>query len=146
MDGISIHTRQRKRHISSKKKEQLLTVHRRESLPQDFSLVGHSALNMTSSLPAIEHTSQGRIQRGIVSQQQNGRHNKLPTILPQLAVEGQRERHTRTASSCHSKVLQPIRKLSQPQQQHCTPVHVPSTSTAGPDPSINITGVPLVSR
>jgi len=100
---------------------------------------------MTSSLPTIVHTSQGRIQRGIVSQQQNGRHNKLPTIVPQLTVEGQRERRTHTASSHHSKVvLQPVRKLSQPQQH--TPVQMPPTNIVSSDPSINITGVPLVSR
>ena len=150
VDGISVHTRQqqrqRRRHNSSKK-EQLLAVHRRkESLPHDFSLIGHSALNMTSSLPTIEHTAQGRIQRGIVSQQQNGCHNKLPTIVPQLAVEGQRERRVHTASSHYSKVvLQPVRKLLQPQQQH-TPVQMPPTNIVSSDPSINITGVPLVSR
>jgi len=142
VDGISIHARQqqrqRRRQSSSKKKEQLLTVHRRESLPQDFSLVGHSALNTTSSLPAVEHTSHGRIQRGIVSQQQNGRHSRLPTILPQLAVEGQRDHYTCVATSRHNKVLQPVRKLSQQQ-------HIPAV-TVSPDPSINITIVPLVSR
>jgi len=148
VDGISVHTRQQqrqRRRCSISKKEQLSTAHRRkESLPQDFSLIGHSALNMTSSLPTIEHTSQGRIQRGVVSQQQNGRHSKLPTIVPQLAVEGQREQHTHTVSSHHSKVvLQPVRKLSQPQKY--TPAQMP-TSIVRPDPSINITGVPLVSR
>ena len=128
VDGISVHTRrhQTRRRSYSKRTEQLNKQSSRESLPQDFSLVGQSALNTTPSISGGNHTA-GRIQRGKVTQ--HGHHPKLPVILPQLVIGSvtdhtQVTHHKPARSSAHKTLL---------------------PSVASPDPSINITGIPIYS-
>lgn len=130
VDGISVHTRrqQTRRRNSLKKKEKLTP--QQESFPQDFSLVGHSALNITPSLTSSGHTTVGRIQRGIVTQ--HGRH--LPVILPQLVI-GSADHHAQAINQHHQR---PTRKVS---------AHLSLPSVVSPDPTIptiNVTGVPIV--
>lgn len=135
VDGISVHSRRHlTRRCSSKKKtEKLNKQTNKQSSFQDFSLVGHSALNLTTSLSGGGHvTAVGRIQRGMVTQ--HGRHQLLPIILPQLVIGSSADYHMQTANHQRQK---PVRKSSK---------HKPLLpSAATPDPSINITGVPISS-
>lgn len=136
VDGISVHSRRQltRRRCSSKKKvEQKQTS--KELLAQDFSLIGHSALNLTASLTASNHAAAavGRIQRGMVTQ--HGRHSTLPVILPQLVIGSAAGNHHTQATNHHRQ--KPARKSS---------AHKPLLpSVASPDPSINITGIPISS-
>ena len=130
VDGISVYTRrhQTRRRSISKKTEQLSKQSSRESLPQDFSLVGQSALNMAPCFSGSNHTTMGRIQRGMIAL--HGRYPK-PIILPQLVMRSvtdhtQVTNHHRPArGSSAYKALLP--------------------SVASPDPTINITGIPIYS-
>ena len=127
VDGISVYSRRhqtRRRSISKKKTEQSSKQTSKESLPQDFSLVGQSALNMAPSFGASNQSVAGRIQRGMVTR--HGHHPKLPIILPQLVI-GSVTDHTQVTN--HHK---PARRSS---------ALLPSV--ASPDPSINITGIPI---
>ena len=129
VDGISVYSRrhQTRRRSISKKREQSSQQASKESLPQDFSLVGQPALNMAPSLSASNHCVAGKIQRGMVTR--HGHHPKLPIILPQLVV-GSVTDHTQVTD--HHK---PARKSSA--HKALLP------SVASPDPSINITGIPI---
>lgn len=133
VDGISVHNRrqQAKRRIACSSNRITNKQPSKETVPQDFSLVGHSALNTTTSLTGDNHASvAGRIQRGMVFQ--HGHHPKLPIILPQLIIGSTADHHTQ--ANHHHK---PARKSS---------THKPLLpSMASPDPSINITGIPISS-
>lgn len=139
VDGISVHTRgPQTRRRQSSKREQLRTAQSsKESLPQDFSLVGHSALNMTPSITGGNHyTRGGRIQRGGTATQ-HGCHPKLPVILPQLVIGSMTECHAQHITHHHHHHHhKAAKKLS---------AHKPLPSVGSPDPNINITGVPIVS-
>lgn len=129
IDGISVYSRrhQTRRRSISKKTEHSSKQTSKESLPQDFSLVGQSALNMAPSFSTSNQTVLGRIQRGMVTQ--HGHHPKLPVILPQLVI-GSITDHTQVTN--HHK---PARRSSA--HRALLP------SVASPDPSINITGIPI---
>ena len=115
---------------AQKQTEQLSKQTSIESLPQDFSLVGQSALNTAPSLSgSTRTTTMGRIQRGAATQ--HGHHPKLPLILPLLVIgsaaadHAQVTNHHKLARSLAHKTLLP--------------------SVGSPDPSINIIGIPISS-
>ena len=134
VDGISVHTRRhqtRRRSSSKKKTEQLSKQTSIESLPQDFSLVGQSALSTAPSLSgSTRTTTMGRIQRGAAAQ--HGRHPKLPLILPQLVIG--------SAAADHAQVTH-HHKLARRSLAHKALL----PSVGSPDSSINITGIPISS-